>query len=228
VDNAELYREGRARIGALVRDLDDAAAATAVPASPAWTVADVIRHMAGIAADVSNGNVGGAGTEPWTDAQVAARKETSISDLLAEWDHDAPDVEGLLGAVPAATGLRVIADMVTHEHDLRGALGAPGERESGGVDAAVQTYVMGLDARLKGNALGPLRLLAGSQEWVIGEGDGDSEPVATLRTEPFELFRSLSGRRSRTQVEDLEWDGAPAHFIDHFPQYAFPATDLVE
>jgi uncharacterized protein (TIGR03083 family) len=215
-------------MSALVRDLDDAAAATTVPASPGWTVADVIGHMAGIAADVSRGNVDGAGTDPWTDAQVASRKGTVIADLLAEWERHAPNVEGLLGAVPAASGLRVIADMVTHEHDVRGALGAAGERESGGVDAALQTYVMGLDARLKGNALGPLRLMAGSQEWVIGVGDGDSEPAATLRTDPFELFRAVSGRRSRTQVEDLDWDGASAAFIDHFPQYAFPAADLVE
>lgn len=228
MDNAELYREGRARISALVSNLDGSEAGAPVPSTPSWTVTDVMAHLAGLATDVTNGNIEGAGTDPWTDTQVQARKGSAIADLLAEWETNAPNVEGLMAALPASAGTRVIADLVTHEHDLRGALGRPGERESSGVDVALQAYVLGLDARLKGNDLGPLRIVAGVQEWIIGAGDGDSPPTATVKADAFELFRAVSGRRSRTQVEELEWEGDPKPFVEHFPQFAFPTTDLIE
>lgn len=227
MDNAELYRQGRARMVALVHDLDPAGAATIVPASPAWTVADVMAHMAGIAADVTAGKVEGAGTDAWTDDQVASRKGTPIAELVAEWEANAAGVEAMLGAVPARAGLRVVADLVTHEHDIRGALGRGGDRDSPGVEAALQAYVGGLHARLKGKGLGPLRLVAGNEEWVVGAGD-DAEPQATVRAEPFDLFRALSGRRSRSQIEDLDWEGSPSPFVDHFSQYGYPSQELVE
>jgi uncharacterized protein (TIGR03083 family) len=212
---------------ALVADLDDAGAATPVPATPAWTVADVIAHLAGLTTDVTNGNVEGAGTDPWTEVQVRDRKGTPIAELLAEWDTNAPNVENLLATVTMPAVQRIIADLVTHEHDVRGALEQPGDRDSAGVDTALQLYVLGLDARLKGNNLGPLRLVAGIQEWVIGSG-AEAEPQATVRADAFELFRAVSGRRSRTQVEDFDWEGDPAPFIEHFPQFAYPSTDLIE
>ncbi|MFC6343765.1 maleylpyruvate isomerase N-terminal domain-containing protein [Nocardioides hankookensis] len=43
----DLYRANVDAVSHLVGDLDDAALATTVPASPDWTVHDVIAHLAG-------------------------------------------------------------------------------------------------------------------------------------------------------------------------------------
>ena len=46
-DWAQLYQDNVAAVTALATDLDDDELATTVPATPAWTVRDVIAHMAG-------------------------------------------------------------------------------------------------------------------------------------------------------------------------------------
>ena len=44
--------------------------ATPVPCTPAWTVRDVLSHVAGIPDDALNGRLDGVTTEPWTSTIV--------------------------------------------------------------------------------------------------------------------------------------------------------------
>jgi hypothetical protein len=44
----------------------------------------------------------------------------------------------------------------------------------------------------------------------------------------FDLFRSLSGRRSVEQLLDLEWDGDPAAYIDVLSPYPYPHSAVRE
>lgn len=63
-----------------------------------------------------------------------------------------------------------------------------------------------------------------TRELVLGDG----EPVATLRGEPFELLRAMSGRRSADRVRALDWEGEPGPFLDLLSAYDQTGDDLVE
>lgn len=86
MDPGELYAAGRQRVCELVGGLSENEAATPVPACPAWTVRDVLAHLAGVSADIVTGNLEGVTTEPWTQAQVDARRGASIAAL--DWSTD--------------------------------------------------------------------------------------------------------------------------------------------
>ncbi|MGH2760230.1 MAG: maleylpyruvate isomerase N-terminal domain-containing protein, partial [Actinomycetota bacterium] len=66
----------------LVSHLDDAVLREPVPATPEWSMTDVIAHLAGILADIRAGNLEGVATDPWTAKQVEARRGRKIPQLL--------------------------------------------------------------------------------------------------------------------------------------------------
>jgi uncharacterized protein (TIGR03083 family) len=123
VDLGAWYREARTRIGVLVSDdVGDLAS----PATPSWTVHDVVAHLAGVAEDARNGNMAGATTDPWTAAQVERGRGKSIAQLLAQWADDAGLVEAFLSTPEGAdSSWRAVLDIHTHEADLCTALGQP-------------------------------------------------------------------------------------------------------
>ena len=77
---SQYYREGRERLSAFVRDhLDEAD--TPVPATPGWTVHDVIAHLTGVAEDMVNGSVPKNGPTPeWTGGHVQRGAGVSTAD----------------------------------------------------------------------------------------------------------------------------------------------------
>ena len=67
IDLGASYRAARLRIADLVNDnLGD----RQVPATPDWSVHDVVSHLYGVMTDVSSGNLDGVATPVWTAAQV--------------------------------------------------------------------------------------------------------------------------------------------------------------
>jgi hypothetical protein len=65
---------------------------------------------------------------------------------------------------------------------------------------------------------------AGDKTWVAGNGD----PQVSVSAEPFEILRSLTGRRTREQVRALDWSGDPEPFLDLFSMYGTPENELEE
>lgn len=57
---------------------------------------------------------------------------------------------------------------------------------------------------------------------------GDGEPGATVKTNRFEFFRAMSGRRSPDQIRAYEWDGDPEPYIPFFYPYGIREEALVE
>ena len=212
---AELYADVRVRLSDLVRDLPDDRARTPVPGCPGWTVHDVVAHATGIVADVNAGNLDGATTDPWTDAQVAARRNRATADVLDEWAREAATFEPRLDEVPKALSRTLLIDLVTHEHDVRGALRLPGGRDTEAYAVARKGYAVGLAKALEERGLPGLRLDA--PDWQF---DAGPEPRVTVRApDSFELFRALAGRRGLPQVLAYEWDGDPAPYLpllNHF------------
>ncbi|MBW3551174.1 MAG: hypothetical protein KY442_10285, partial [Proteobacteria bacterium] len=61
------------------------------------------------------------------------RRGHDVDALLAEWEATAPALREALLAMDAMPAAQVVFDLTTHEHDLRGALQVPGERDTAGV-----------------------------------------------------------------------------------------------
>jgi hypothetical protein len=85
VDCGELYEQVRQRFLEVERSCDATARATVVPATPAWTVHDVLSHLVGITVDLNAGNFGGTlDPDAWTAAQVDARRGSPVDALAAD------------------------------------------------------------------------------------------------------------------------------------------------
>jgi uncharacterized protein (TIGR03083 family) len=225
-DYAEEYAACRARLREVLADVDATAAATPVPSCPAWTVHDVCAHLAGVtAALVARDNPPPGDNQPWVDAQVAARRERSVAELLDEWDAAGPGFETIMRKVPRAFG-GLIYDAVAHEHDIRGALGRPGGRDSDGVFASLEVLagMVEHDLATHGPVPGTVRLSAGGRTWALGAG----APEVALETTPFELLRLLGSRRSRDQMLAAGWQGDVEPFLGALAHMPLPEHAIVE
>lgn len=120
IDFGQAYRFAREEIARLVEGRDDT---VIVPATPLWSLHDVVAHLAGVVEDGRIGNFEGAPGDAWTAAQVLRGATNSTAQLLAEWAEGAPSLEE---ALTAGTGpWHSTLDVVTHLCDLANAVGVP-------------------------------------------------------------------------------------------------------
>jgi len=188
-----------------------------------WTVKDVYAHQAGAAADILAGRLEGVATDEWTARQVAERADHSLPDIAAELAEAGAQLDPILEAAGDHVDKRLLIDQWTHEQDVRGALARPGSRDVPVVAYAASAMLRGFGRAWDDGSLAPVRVVASSGEWTLGDG----APVATLRTDDFELVRLLIGRRSRAQALAL-WEGDGEPFVDRLVAFAFAADDVVE
>lgn len=209
MDTTTAYAETRQRICALVRDLPPADAARTVPACPAWSVQQLVAHVVGVSADILAGNIADAGSDPWTDAQVAARAGRTLAELADEWDVTGPQVDAALadGALPA----QAVFDQVTHEHDLRSAVDRPGAQTHPAVSFGLDFLRDAWPFVVGGTDVAPLRIVAGDHDLVTGD-----DPEVTLELTPFEALRALTGRRSEAQLRAYDWGTDPTPWLPAF------------
>jgi uncharacterized protein (TIGR03083 family) len=201
----EAYRDLRGRVTDLVRDATAEELSAVAPATPEWRVHDVLAHLVGVQADILADRLDGVTTDAWTEAQVASRRDLPTLALLAEWEETSSQVEPMIPSFGPVAG-QMVADAVTHEHDIRDALGRPGARDSTAVH---------IGSHWMGNRMGDFHHGAGHGTLRVetdlwSETFGDDPPAATLRANAFELLRAATGRRSADQIAAFSWDG-PAH-----------------
>jgi uncharacterized protein (TIGR03083 family) len=232
------YEDGRRRLTELVSDLTDTELATTVPACPDWSIRDLVAHVVGLAADTALGGgyfAGAAdawrdpelasGRDRWTADQVASRAGHDIHTLLREWDH-CGDVletqlrrgEGFAADAPEWMLSSPAADLGVHLHDIREALGRPGDEDSAVTRMADTLFRRWFAQRLLMTSLPALRLDDGSQPWIAGTG----EPSGTLSVSRFERLRVLTGRRSAEQIRRLAWDTDPGPYLAVISPYPLP------
>lgn len=202
--SAKAYRGVQERVTALLQAAAPEQLSLLVPACPEWCVRDLVAHAVGTAVDVAAGRIEGAGSDPWTAAQVLARKNASLEDLLSEWS--AVPLEPALHEVSEMQAAQVVFDITTHEHDLRGALDLPGERDSDGVTVGWEWAT---------DILGQLRDGYGEGAVVLTTAEGQTTcgaapPTSWVTADRFELWRAMTGRRSQEQVAAWTWTGEPA------------------
>ena len=216
------YRSLRERFSDLVTTASEEEQLRLVPACPQWRTKDVFAHVIGIAVDTMAGRIAGAGTEEWTQRQVDERYDSTPAELAAEWAEAGESLEVALDTFHPAIAGGLIGDAVTHEQDARGGLRKPGGRDDAAFDIALDSYVRFFGRRIKESDLPGLVVRAAGKEWTLGK----NEVVGDLEDEPFELLRSLTGRRTLDQVRKLGWNTDPEPFVPVFSMYGVPEAEL--
>jgi uncharacterized protein (TIGR03083 family) len=204
---ADRYVSARARVVALVGSLTTEQSSARVPGTPRWDVRQLLSHLAGGATDMVTGNVEGAGGDRWTAAQVEARRGRSVAELLEEWDGVAGSIEAGLRA--EAVPVPMTFDVITHEQDLRGALGAEPIPDPEAYRFVIDGFCARLDRVVSRAGLAALEVVDAGGTWCRGTPGG-----VHARAPEFEWFRALTGRRSSNQVAGFEWNCDPAPYLD--------------
>jgi uncharacterized protein (TIGR03083 family) len=215
-DLALMYQDTYERLSALVSGLDDVALATQVPACPGWSVQDVVAHLTAITEDAVAGRLTGPPPEEVTAVQVARFKGHDIAAVLALWSANASQFGGLLAAFEIWPG---VIDIVSHEQDIRGALGRPGARDTEVIRLCADAMIAFLAPPV------PMRVMVEDAEFRVGPDEGEELRLATCR---FEALRWRMGRRSRAQLAALDWSGDPASVLDHLALFGPAASDIIE
>jgi uncharacterized protein (TIGR03083 family) len=191
-----------------------------VPTTPGWTVKDVVAHLAGFFTTYRSGDPRTAFTADWGDKEVANRKDLSLQECLDEWgdliENPGDLFESNLGPV-------AVADALAHEQDIRTAIDRPGARDDPNIVPAVEMGLAFVDKKAEAAGTPALRVKTDEIDRTIGRG----EPVTTLHTSTFELFRTLHGRRTIDQVRTMDWDGDPEPWMSVFFLFG-PTKHVVE
>lgn len=214
VDIAGSYQDVRRRIIELVSALDEQD--VPVAACPAWSVRDVLAHLAAVAQDWSSGEFSRPPTDEETAAQVARFDGQQVPDICSAWTAAAAKLEELA----ATRGLVApIEDVTSHEHDIRTAIGRPGARDSAAVWYSADQVLRIVETTQ------PLRVAVEDADYRSGPADGDE---IMLRTTRFEALRWRTGRRSRAQLLAMDWSADPTPLLGDLCLFGPAETDIVE
>ena len=121
-DWGDLYREHVAAVSALAPTLTDEQLATTVPGTPAWTVHEVLAHMAGAASDAVTGRMDGAPGPEWTSRHVSERAALPVAELVAELQSRQDAIAESVVDNPRPA---LVWNIAVHHADLHEALGLP-------------------------------------------------------------------------------------------------------
>jgi uncharacterized protein (TIGR03083 family) len=208
---AAAYETIYQRIASLVNDDN---ATFDVPTCPGWKVKDVIAHLAGFFAVYENAGMKGFGPG-WGDRVVEERKDRSLRECLDEWVARFRQAEEIS---PVA-----LSDALAHEQDIRTAIEHPGARDDPNLVPALEMALSFVENNLKSRQAPSFGVITDGVDRTVGEG----EPVATLRTTTYELFRAVQGRRTKQQVRAMDWQGDPEPILDEFFVFG-PSEQVVE
>ena len=233
VDTGDLYEHTRREFVATVGALSDDELRARVPATPAWSVRDVLAHVVGLAADLNAQQFptpDDPGGTTWTALQVERRRRRTLSDVLAEWDREAVSFEDGLQSFGYEVGSHFVADLHAHFQDVRGTMGLPRDADELTVRVALDHYLGFADEMLTDARWGTLEVVAGTEARLLG---AHGPHHARLRAQPFEVLRSVCGRRSARQIRALDWEGDVDDLLALLEMsltggYSLPQLDLIE
>jgi uncharacterized protein (TIGR03083 family) len=183
-DWGAVYRANIDAVTALAESLSTEQLSRQVPATPDWTVHDVLAHLAGGPADALSGRMDGAPGPDWTERHVAERAAHTTADLVAEVRGSVDALVGaLVGSLDGNHGPAIVWNASVHHADLHETLGlgVPPEAMWRPVLEAIAPRMLGSNA------------------------------AAVAHVPGYELFRAIFSRRSRSQMAgwgtslDPEW-----------------------
>ena len=190
-----------------------------VPLTPGWTVTEVLAHVCGLNGHIAAGLREGLGTDERTAEQVSTRAGMTVEQICEEWLGYAGVMADFIGETPLY-GKRLTADLVVHLHDVQHGLGHPVDREdevtvqSGGVYAArmVDEYTQSSNVNLT------VDLGAGGR-FAPADPPADAAELS-LRTTAFDYLRTVTARRSTSEVLALDWSGDPTPLLANISPYS--------
>lgn len=216
----DLWATTQADMSGLGRTLSEADGDLRVPACPDWTVKDVFAHMAGVADDLLAGRLEGVATDPWTAAQVNARRDRTLAEIVHEWDAAAPGLVAALTPFGDDVDPRLVIDTWTHLQDVRAALGLAGDGDSDTARWVAEGLRRFSHSQFRRAELTPDAVTFADEE------SGDDTAVVVDR---FEFARAATGRRSVGQLRSWSWTVAdPEPYLPLVPVFASRAEDLLE
>ncbi|HVF52174.1 MAG TPA: maleylpyruvate isomerase family mycothiol-dependent enzyme [Actinomycetota bacterium] len=239
----DLYEQLRQDISELVSGLTPDKLDTPVPATPGWSIRDVVSHVVADATcvierdfpreffEAFGEDAAVARVNDWTRRQVGERKDRPLPDLLDEWKTSGDEVAAMMrGQKPWPDGSVMFMDRVlmtdaaVHQQDIFGALGIEDARDGAPIKVGLSGYIAMMGWRLPAAGHGPVRFDVGDKAYTTGDG----EVSATVHASRFELFRAMAGRRSPEQIAAYDWDGDPDPYIPYFYPYGIRQEALVE
>lgn len=175
----------RARVIDLLRSTPESSGNFVVPCTPEWTVRQLAAHIVGVPEDVLAGRMEGVTTEAWTQAQVERYGHLALLDLADLFEASAPKIDAIIHNFPQPIISQFVMDAVTHEQDMRSALGVPGGRDSKAIEVGVGFFLNLFEAN-------DPALSAALEDTSVSRWD---------------VLRSLTGRRTIEQMNSLGLDG---------------------
>lgn len=215
VDPAGLYEQERTALLASLATLPAERLAVSVPASPAWSVLDVLAHLIGITADLNAQRFPTGDAEAWTDEQVTTRRGRSFPALAEEWDREAPAFEDGLRLFGYLFGAHFLGDLLQHTIDIHHGAGDAWRPDPTTLAVALDHYLVTFGEALEAAGLGAVDVTvldAAGPDGSAGESFrlGAGASVAAVRAGGLELFRAIGGRRTLTEIRALDWSGEGA------------------
>ena len=187
----------RARVIDLLRSTPESSGNIVVPCTPAWTVRQLVAHLVGVPEDILAGRMEGVTTDAWTQAQVERFGHLTLSELADLFEASTPQIDAILHNIPQPIISQFVMDAVTHEQDMRSALGVPGGRDSIAVEVGVGFF---------------LNLIEVSDPPLFAV-------LTNASASSWDILRSLTGRRTVEQMNALGLDGEAIAL--HFPGSPF-------
>lgn len=212
------------RVGRLLAGLEAADWDANVPATPAWSVGDVVAHLAESDRDALAAAQGAwelPGTlDNWTAAGVAAHRGEAPEARLEGWEAAADalrwhlaalDAEGWRGRAPwvAGTvsvktlGVLRLNDAWLHGRDMAEATGRRFEADEATLaflaDLAARTIPGGLSRRGRARPGAVILVRLGAHQWLLGGAAGerpapDAPPDLVLEADPMAFVLRAAGR----------------------------------
>ena len=179
------YEALRARVIDLLRSTPESSGNIVVPCTPEWTVRQLTAHLVGVPEDVLAGRMEGVTTEAWTQAQVERFGHLALLDLADLFEASAPKIDAIIHNFPQPIISQFVMDAVTHEQDMRSALGLPGGRDSKAIEVGVGFF---------------LNLFEANDPAL-------SAVLENTSVSRWDVLRSLTGRRTIEQMNSLGLDG---------------------
>ena len=175
----------RARVIDLLRSTPESSGNIVVPCTPEWTIRQLAAHLVGVPEDVLAGRMEGVTTDAWTHAQVERYGDLTLTELADLFESSAPKIDAIIQNFPQPIISQFVMDAVTHEQDMRSALGVSGGRDSKAIEVGVGFF---------------LNLFETSDPAL-------STALVNTSVGRWDVLRSLTGRRTIEQMNSLGLDG---------------------
>jgi hypothetical protein len=107
---------------------------------------------------------------------------------------------------------------------VRHALGRPRRADDLALAVSLDFYLISFEETLCADGVGAVEIAVADESWTLGSGAA----VAAVRTERFEMFRALGGRRTDAEIRALPWRGDTGAVIRRLSRYPVPSAPLAE